>query len=427
VSVHTCRSHVIIVTVALVTSLTAACRSAPTSTTRPASTLTIGLMAPSSGPNAATGRQAAQGAQLAMEIVNDVYNDLPLPLAEAAGLRDGARIAIAPVDTAGDVGAVGGKLGELVGPRHAAAVLVVDSAEVVSAATQQNEALQIPLLDAATSADYLTELSRNWYFRLSPPDRVYAQTALGLLRQVQSTLPSVHRVALLEGTSTVNGNAGTSVRTLLESSGYEVVLRRPMAQGAPALTELQDQLALVHPDVVFAVAATAPDAAVLAELANQQHGTVPVIALGRGVGGLPASPSAGQSPGVLRIVSWSSDLANRNPLARSVGDLFQRRFGTAMTDVAASAFTAVLTLAAAADAASVGTAGGANPARIRAALRQLRLTATELIMPWEGVRFSASGQNDLATGVVEQQLAGGFQVVFPRELAAAAIGWPGVG
>src|SRR6266542_1097578 len=325
----------------------AGCRSTPKSPTPAAATLTIGLMAPSSGPTAAAGRQAAQGAQLAAEVVNEVNTDLPLPLAAAAGLRDGSRLAIAPVDTAGDVGDIPGKIGELAGPRHAVAVLVVDSAEVVSAATQQSEQLQVPLLDAATSADYLTELSRDWYFRLSPADQAYAQTALQLLRQVQTTVPALHRVALLEGASVAGASAGTEAKSLFEGAGYEVVLRRPVAPPGPGMADLRCQVALARPDVVFAIAA--------------------------------------------------------------------------------SAFTAVLTLAAAADAASAPAAGEASPARIRAALRQLRLAATALIMPWNGVRFAANGQNDLASGVVEQQLAGGFQVVFPRELAAAAIGWPGVG
>ncbi len=424
---HTGRWLVVVSVTATMVTPVAGCRSTPKSPTPAAATLTIGLMAPSSGPDAAAGRQAAQGAQLAAEVVNEVNTDLPLPLAAAAGLRDGSRLAIAPVDTAGDVGDIPGKIGELAGPRHAVAVLVVDSAEVVSAATQQSEQLQVPLLDAATSADYLTELSRDWYFRLSPADQAYAQTALQLLRQVQTTVPALHRVALLEGASVAGGSAGTEAKSLFEGAGYEVVLRRPVAPPGPGMADLRGQVALARPDVVFAIAGTAQEAAAVADFNDQQHGAVPVVALGRGVAALPVSSLPAQSPGVLRIVSWSSDLAHRTPLARSVGDLYQRRFGTAMTDLAASAFTAVLTLAAAADAASAPAAGEASPARIRAALRQLRLAATALIMPWNGVRFAANGQNDLASGVVEQQLAGGFQVVFPRELAAAAIGWPGVG
>jgi len=400
----------------------AGCRSASKSPIRSAQTLTIGLMAPTSGPNASIGQQATQGAELAVDVVNDVYPDLALPFAATTGLRGGTRLAIAAADTAGEPGGVARRTGELATQRHAVATVVIDSAEVVSAATQQSEQLQVPLLDAATSADYLTELSRDWYFRLSPPDRVYARTALALLRQVQASLPGLHRVVLLEGASIVNGAAGTAMKALFETAGYEVVLRRP---AGPVLTEVLNQVTLAHPDVVFALATTPQEAAAVTSFTDQLHGALPVVALGRGITALPANVPAVQPPGVLRVVGWSSDLARRNPLARAVSELYEKRFSTPMTDVAAGAFTAVLTLAQAIDAAQ--DAGGfATPARVRATLRQLRLTATALIMPWDGVRFSGNGQNDLASGVVEQQLATGFRVVFPRELAATAIGWPGV-
>jgi branched-chain amino acid transport system substrate-binding protein len=83
--------------------------------------------------------------------------------------------------------------------------------------------------------------------------------------------------------------------------------------------------------------------------------------------------------------------------------------------VAAGSFTAVLTLAAAIDA-----AGSVEPERVRAALLGLDLPSRSTIMPWSGVRFDASHQNARAAGTVEQLVQGGFRVVFPPELAQAA-------
>jgi branched-chain amino acid transport system substrate-binding protein len=378
-------------------------------------------------------------------VVNNTYPELPLPLAATKGLADGSRLALVPVDTAGDANGMAAKAGQLVSQHKAVAMVVADSADVVAATTQQTEQMQIPLVDACSSADYLTELSRDWYFRLAPADRGLAGTALALLRQVQSALPATapttQRVVLLEGGSAANANTAESVRGVLDGSGYELVLRRVVGPGGPALPDLLADVAAAHPDVILGVVTTAQESVGLAEFTAQQ-GTVPVVALGHGVTGLPPSEPAGPGPGLLRVVGWSADLAKRNPVARAVGELYQRRFGTAITDVAASAFTATLTLAAGIDAAGSGAAAGpggfagpggdagpgsASPARVRAALRQLRLSATQMIMPWDGVRFAPNGQNSLAGGVVEQRIASGFQVVFPRELAAATVGWPGLG
>jgi branched-chain amino acid transport system substrate-binding protein len=107
-----------------------------------------------------------------------------------------------------------------------------------------------------------------------------------------------------------------------------------------------------------------------------------------------------------------------------VAELYQRRFGVAMSDAAAGVFTAMLTLAMAVDAAGPADPSG-NSARVRAALRRVSLPATQTIMPWDGVRFDGSGQNQLAAAVVEQRAPGGFQVVYPREVATLPLMWRG--
>jgi branched-chain amino acid transport system substrate-binding protein len=119
----------------------------------------------------------------------------------------------------------------------------------------------------------------------------------------------------------------------------------------------------------------------------------------------------------LRTSSWSAELAQRSP-AKAVTDLYAKRFGSPMTDAAANVFTATMTLAAAIDA-----AGSDDPATIRSTLRQISQPATQMIMPWIGVRFGANGQNQLAAGVVEGRATTGFRVVFPRELAAGPMIW----
>ena len=53
--------------------------------------------------------------------------------------------------------------------------------------------------------------------------------------------------------------------------------------------------------------------------------------------------------GLTRSVSWSAEAAERNPAAQAVTALYQRRYNTPMTEAAASAFTAVMTVAQAVD------------------------------------------------------------------------------
>jgi branched-chain amino acid transport system substrate-binding protein len=150
---------------------------------------------------------------------------------------------------------------------------------------------------------------------------------------------------------------------------------------------------------------------------------IPVLGLGHGfdaLAPLPVSSVDSSTPVVLRAAGWSADFAARNPTAVAVSSLYQRRSGLRMSVSAANAFTATIALAAAIDA-----AGSADPASVRAALRQLWVPATQTIMPWNGVRFGANGQNQLAAAVVEARAPGGYQVVFPRELATVPMVWAG--
>ena len=89
-----------------------------------------------------------------------------------------------------------------------------------------------------------------------------------------------------------------------------------------------------------------------------------------------------------------------------------------MTAAAATSFTATMAAAQAIDA-----AGTLDPIATRGALRRLSILATQMVMPWNGLRFDANGQNELAAGVIEGWAGGRFRVVYPRELAAGPMIW----
>jgi branched-chain amino acid transport system substrate-binding protein len=399
---------------ALVAVLTAGCTGSQPTAPPPPLVLTIGVLAPASGPNLAAGRQALQGAQLAVELVNNVYPDLPLPLASSAGLRDGAQLQLASADTGTGAAGASGRTGQLISQNRAVALIVADSAEVVSAASTQAEQAQVPLLDALTSVDSLIDQNRDWYFRTSPDDRILAQNAFGLLSQVQNGGQPVRRVVLLDGSGPADAATVGTLKDLLSNGGFDRFASFQINPAGGAPVDLPAKVANEHPDVMFTVVSNPSDANAAAALVAQ-GGNVPLIALGHGMAAFGGSVKV---PGVLRVVGWSTALAQRNPITRAVAEMYQLRFGSPMSDVAASTFTAALSLAA-----SIDAADGTTTTQIRAALRQLWLPATATIMPWNGVRFDSNGQNTLANGLIEQQAGTGFKIVYPRELAEAVLAW----
>lgn len=384
-------------------------------------TVTIGLLTATSGDAAAADRPAVQGAELAVDIVNAAHPELSLPFAPSAGLSRGTKLVLATGDTRGDPAIGGPATDRLLRESHPAGLIVADATEIAKAVGQHSEDATTPLIDAGSSADVLGEMDRQWYFRTGPTDQMLLSTALDAVRQAAAASTGtggdpatggVRKAVILDGASKPLAGA-PGLPDLAQTHGLAVAGRVPVNPGSDTATELADKIGNIKPDVLVALVGTDQEAGLVNDAVQKLKNNVAVVALGAGVGGLGTGLR-----NILRVVTWSSDFADRNPVARAVNQIYQQRYGTTMNDLAAGAFTAVLTMAVAIDGAIA--AGGLDTVRVRAALRQTDLLATETIMPWDGIQFDAGGQNPLAAGLVEQRNGNAFQVIFPRELAPRA-------
>jgi branched-chain amino acid transport system substrate-binding protein len=381
--------------------LLAGCTPNSAPTPKAPATLTIGMLAAATGSAAIVGRPATQGAELAVDVVNTAHPGLPLPFGPSAGLSRGTRLVLVTGDTRGDRQTGAQVLDQMVRQSHPVGMVVADSAPVVKEVSQHSEAAGVPLVDAYSSADFLGELGREWYFRIGPTDTMLLATTLEMVRQAA---PAARRAVVLQGASIQALGGAPGLADFAQSRGFTVVGELPVTP-ATAVADLTDKIDAQKADVAIALVGTPQEAGAVADATQRLKNSVPVVALGPGGAGL-------SSPAVMRTTDWSADYAGRNPVARAVGEMYQKRYGTPMDDTAARAFTAVLTLAVAID-----NVGAADPTGVRATLSQTSLQATDTIMPWNGVRFDTGGQNSLAAGVVERRVGDRFEIVYPRELA----------
>jgi len=116
---------------------------------------------------------------------------------------------------------------------------------------------------------------------------------------------------------------------------------------------------------------------------------------------------------------FALDLADKNPLIAEVAKLYQDKYSKAMDGTPARAFQAMMTLADA-----INRAGSTAPEAIQKALQQTDMPPTSLIMPWEGVKFDAKGQNTRTRGIFVQTSGGKTVTVWPFELAQSSLVWP---
>jgi branched-chain amino acid transport system substrate-binding protein len=379
------------------------------------STVTIGLLTPKTGAAAATGLEAIRGAELAVDVVNNPYPNLALPLAADSGLHGGVQLAVSVGDTQGAPERVEEQASRLV-DEGAVGLVMADDLAVAKSASRQVDISGVALVDATSTADLFSDLNHTGHFRIAPSDRTAVQTIMDLLyRQRALGLPVGRLVTVVPAAKATPDDEVQSIR---ESIG-DLAQADDFATGAELTfaAEPGDLINAVNnakPGAVLAVVTTPQELAAANAVAAGVKGSTPVIAVGPAAGGAAAGPAT-----LLHTVDWSAAYAARSPVASQVAQLYQQRYATALTAVAASAFTATMAMAMALD-----VAKSFSVSDVRASVQQVNIPATQTIMPWSGIRFDGTGGNQFASPIIEQQTTSGFQVVYPNELAATKIVWP---
>ncbi|HZM74205.1 MAG TPA: ABC transporter substrate-binding protein [Candidatus Limnocylindrales bacterium] len=368
----------------------------------------VGVLSATIGAGAVANDDATRGAQLAIDVVNDNHTSLPIPLGPGIGLpgMHGARLTLVSADTKGQTDLATRQANEFVTVKHAAGVVLADSAEVAMTAASEMQRLRVPLLDATNTAEHLTEQGMDWYFRAAPGDRSMVEGAFSVLRRHDVT-----KIAVLTEPAGDSAAGLTHIQAAAIAAGVQIWHQQETSN-------ITLDLANGEVQAIVAWAHTAEAAATARKMAAGVPGSPPIMGLGKGFRDLAQPPGA--KPMTLRTVLWSADLAERNPAARAVAEMYERRFGHKMTGVGAATFTAVIALAVA-----VNAGGSQDPAAVRAALRRTSLPSTQMIMPWDGVRFASDGHNSLAASALEAWNGSTFRLVYPAELATERLRWPG--
>jgi branched-chain amino acid transport system substrate-binding protein len=383
----------------------------------------IGTPLPLSGPNAALGKDALEGAQLAADIINKGLPGLKLPLANDKGIPNlnHAKFKIVPADTQGKPENGASAVNHLVNDEKVDVLAGALESGVTKTAAQQAERLQVPFVTSISSSPALTQAGLKWFFRTGPTDVTYAQAFFGLLdEQKKKNVPS-DRIALMYMNNTFGTDAAKVGKSLAEANGKQIVADVPFDPAATDLTSQLQNVRAADPDTVFVVAY--PPTATLFVNAVKQLDYMPPAVMAFGAGFIDAGfiASAGDGlEGMSRRVAWSEDLGNRNPSSKLVADEFKKRYNAPLTENSARVFTTIMAFAQV-----FNNAKSVEPDAVRAALIALDIPGRDTIMPWDGIKFDDQHQNTGARAVVEQRLKGQWKVVFPKDVRTQEIVWPG--
>jgi branched-chain amino acid transport system substrate-binding protein len=364
-------------------------------------TITIGSLHPLSGAAAADGQQMDNGAQLAVDAIN-----------EAGGIEslDGAQLELASADTQGAPEVGQSEAQRLIQEGAVALVGTYQSAvsQNVAAVAERNS---VPFVIDVSSADQILQQGYQFTFRLQPSAAVLGQRGAQYLAEVSENAGSpAQRVAILHEQGPFGTAITESFTAEAEGAGMEI---GPVISYDPAsVSDFTTQITSIREagaDVLM-VAGYYRDGVLVANAVDTvQPGLDAVWGVANGAFDTPQFPGeVGAAGEGFFDANYRLDMTN--PDTQALAELYQEEYGDEIRTAAVLSYDAVRVIADALE-----RAGDASPQAVRDAIAETELDS--LIAQDGPITFDENGENENAAPILMQVLEGTVEQVYPEDYA----------
>src|SRR5215213_5952613 len=371
-------------------------------------TITIGSLHPLSGSAAADGQQMDNGAQLAIDAIN-----------EAGGIEslDGAQLELASADTQGAPEVGQSEAQRLIEDGAVALVGTYQSAvsQNVAAVAERN---QVPFVIDVSSADAILQQGYKFTFRLQPSAQVLAERGAEYLADVSKNADApAQKVAILHE----QGPFGTAIKDTFSAKAEELGMEiGPVISYDPAsVSDFTTQITSIREagaDVLM-VAGYYRDGVLVANAVNTVKPDLDAVwGVANGAFDTPQFPGeVGQAGEGYFDANYRLDITN--PDTKKLVDLYKQTYNDDMRTAAVLSYDAVRVIAAALE-----KAGDASPKAVRDAIAKTKLDS--LIAQDGPITFDEAGENENAAPILMQVVDGVVTQVFPEDYAEAEPVYP---
>jgi branched-chain amino acid transport system substrate-binding protein len=383
----------------------------------------IGAIYPLTGAAASTGLELKQAAELAVDIINNDTPNLSLPLAAGAGLPNlkGAKIKLIFADHQGNPQVGASEAERLISQEHVVALIGCYFSNVTQTASQVAERYGVPFLNPESSSATLTQRGFKWFFRTTPHDDLFVHNFYEFLKDLQAQKKiKVGKVAVLNENTLWGSESLKLEERLAKEQNYSMTEKILYPAKSTQLTSEVQRLKAAAPEVLMQSSYLGD--AILSVKTYKELGFSPdaILANDAGFNDSEFLKTMGKDGEyILSREVWALDLTARNPLVKQANDLYMQRYKVNFNGNSARTFTGVFVIADA-----INRAASTKPEAIQKALRETSIPASQIIMPWKGIKFDETGQNPLGAGIIVQILDGKYQTVWPFDLASKAVVWP---
>lgn len=389
---------------------------------RAADDVVIGAIYPLTGNAAQIGADARNAIETTLDVINGTHDPLPMLMGRGGGLdrMGGAKIRVIFADHQNDPQKARAEAERLITQDKVVAIIGSYTSATAVTISQVAERYEVPYLSMDNSSPSLNKRGLKWFFRTTPHDEMFTQAMFDFFEEVgKKTGHAPKSVALFYEDSIFGSDSSNVQRKLAADAKLNVVADIKYRANSPSLSAEAQRLRAADPDVLLPSGYTSDAISIMRAFA--ELGYKPRVIMAQAAGYQEQSFLTAVGPlaeGLFSRSSFARDATKSRPAIEPINAAFRARAGKDLND---NTSRQVVGLQVMADA--INRAASAKPDDIRRALISTEIPGNQTIMPWAGVRFDSTGQNVLATPVIQQVKDGVFHTVYPADVAVQEPVW----
>jgi branched-chain amino acid transport system substrate-binding protein len=400
----------------------------------------IGVIYPLTGGAAAEGRELRAGAELAAEIANKSIPEIKMDMARRVGVASlgNAKIELIFKDHEGNPTLGADLAKKLIQDDKVIGIMGCYHSAVTKTVSAVCEEMGVPMINDSSTSPALTTRGFKWFWRTTPHDITFTRDLFDFLKGITEGkamgIPAVPKAqiktlaAACEKTEW-GSQVSETIAVLSKENGFDLKKSLLYAAKSPDLSSEVRSLKSAKPDIML-FASYASDAILMMKTlkAEKAH---PKMIWGQDAGfEAPEfrSTLGDDVVGILTRTVFAPQIGQIKDVSGQVNFLYKKNMGRDLSGASARAFTGVQTWVEVLE-----KAGSTAPAAIQKAANTITIPGEQLIVPWKGIRFAASGgdqgQNELGSGMIGQYQKNKegeivLEIVYPFDVATAKLIYP---
>lgn len=381
----------------------------------------IGATYPLSGSAASAGQEMKSAIEIGLDIVNNTHPELKdLPLGPTPGLPNlqGRKVAVDFADHQGNPAVAQSQTLRLITQDHVVAMVGAYQSSCTLTSSAVAERYGIPFVAGESAAPNLTERGFKWFFRTTPFGADFGKAYAAFLTDLKKTGTTINGVTIVNENTDYGTGTGDAIAASLKSSNIPLKSRIPYNANSADLTAEVLQMKQAGPDVVIFVSYTSDSILFLRTMKGQNYKPPIVIGDDSGFSDAAFIKAVGNiAQGAINRSAFG--IGKPGSSSNIVNAMYKAKTGNDMDDTSARCLQGFLVLCDA-----INRAGSTDPDKIRQALVATDLKPDQLMIGYNGVKFNAQGQNELASTLLVQLQGTEYVPIWPTADATGKLELP---